>query len=121
MPETKVVLFVEADDTCPLLNWLDELPPKVQDKCIVRLERLAEMGHELRRPETDFLKNGIYELRASHQGVHYRILYFFHGKTAVISHGLIKEKEIPMREIALAIRHRKMFSADPESHTYRGD
>jgi hypothetical protein len=35
------------------------------------------MGHELRRPEADFLRDGIYELRASLGGVHHRILYFF--------------------------------------------
>ncbi len=46
MPETKVVLFAEADGTAPLLTWLDGLPAKVQMKCIVRLERLKAMGHE---------------------------------------------------------------------------
>jgi len=53
VPETNVVLFAEADGTCPLLSWLDGLSPKVQDKCIAKVERLAEMGHELRRPEAD--------------------------------------------------------------------
>jgi phage-related protein len=58
------------------------------------------MGHELRRPEADYLRDDIYELRASHQGVHCRMLYFFHGTAAIIvSHGLIKEREVPPREI----------------------
>jgi phage-related protein len=119
MPETEVVLFTEADGTCPLINWLDGLPPKVQDKCIVRVERLAEMGYELRRPEVDFLRDGIYELRASHQGVHYRMLYFFHGKTAVLSHGLVKERKVPQREVELAIKRKAMYADNPEKHTYR--
>ncbi len=119
MPETNVVLFAEADGTCPLINWLDGLPTKVQDKCIVRVERLAEMGHELRRPEVDYLRDGIYELRASHQGMHYRILYFFHGRTAVISHGMIKKKEVPSREIVRAIERKTRYTLDPENHTYR--
>ena len=114
-----MVLFAEANGTCPLLKWLDSLPPKVQDKCIVRVERLAEMGHELRRPEADHLEDGVYELRASYQGVHYRILYFFHGKVAVISHGLVKEKAVPERELRLAVRRRALHAADPETHTYR--
>src|SRR5437016_14453652 len=47
------------------------------------------MGHELRRPEADLLRDGIYELRASVQGVHHRVLYFFHGAAvAVVSHGI---------------------------------
>jgi phage-related protein len=118
MPETEVVLFAEAGGTCLLIDWLDKLPSKVQDKCIVRVERLAEMGHELRRPEADYLRDGIYELRASHRGVHYRVLYFFYGKTAVVSHGLIKEKTVPEREIDLAIRRRNIYVNDPVAHTY---
>jgi phage-related protein len=56
------------------------LPAKVQDKSFLRLERSREVGHELRRPEADFLRDGIYEIRVSLQGVHYRILYFFHWR-----------------------------------------
>jgi phage-related protein len=119
MPETEVVLFAGAGGTCPLINWLDGLPPKAQDKCIVRVERLAEMGHELRRPEADLLRDGVHELRASYQGVHYRMLYFFHGKVVVVSHGLVKEKKVPRREIELAIKRRVMYANDPEAHTYR--
>jgi hypothetical protein len=55
------------------------------------LERLREMGHELRRPEADFLRDGVYELRVSLQGVHHRILYFFHVTiAAVVSHGPVR-------------------------------
>jgi phage-related protein len=118
MPVTTVVFFRDEQRVCPLLVWLDQLPTKVQDKCIVRIERLAEMGHELRRPEADFLRDGIYELRTSFQTVNYRMLYFFHQRTAVISHGLTKEKQVPGREIEVAIRHRKLFEKNPAKHTY---
>ena len=33
------------------MAWLDGLHVKAQDKCTVRIERLAERGHEMRRPE----------------------------------------------------------------------
>jgi phage-related protein len=118
MPATTVVFFREEDGSCPLLVWLDRLPPRVQDKCIVRIERLAEMGYELRRPEADFLRDGIYELRVRFQSVNYRMLYFFSRQTAVISHGLTKEKQIPDQEIELAIRHRELFEKDPAKYTY---
>ncbi len=81
----------------------------MQDKCIVRIERLAELGHQLRRPEADFLRDGVSALRTSFQTVNYRMLYFFYQQTAVISHGLTKEKQVPDREIELAILHRKLF------------
>ena len=118
MPATTVVFFVDADGTCPLLAWLDLLPTKAQDKCIVRIERLRELGHELRRPEADFLRDGIYELRTSFQSVNYRMLYFFYQQMAVISHGLTKEKQVPEREIEVAIRHRKLFETNPAKYTY---
>jgi phage-related protein len=79
VPRTTVVLYSEEDGACPFLEWLDELPVKAQAKCLLRLERLRELGHELRRPEADFLRDGIYELRISLRHIQYRILYFFHG------------------------------------------
>jgi phage-related protein len=78
----------------PVLKWLDRLPLKVQDKCRVRIERLRDLGHELRRPEADYLRDGIYELRVGFTGMNYRILYFFYGQiAAVLSHGLVKERD----------------------------
>jgi phage-related protein len=78
------------------------------------------MGHELRRPEADFLRDGIYELRATLQSVNYRVLYFFHGREAVIlSHGLVKERAVPPLEIERAIMRKRRFEANPRLHTYR--
>ena len=77
------------------------------------------MGHELRRPEADFLRDGIYELRVGLQGLNYRILYFFHGREAVVvSHGLLKERVVPPREIDQAVEHKKRFETDPKRHTF---
>ena len=119
MPKTRVILYREDDGSCPFLGWFNELPVKVQDKCYLRLERLREMGHELRRPEADFLRDGIYELRVSLRGVHHRILYFFHGTSAaVVSHGLVKERVVPPRDINRAAERKNRFDADPPRHTY---
>ena len=119
MPEIEVVFFAEDDGSSPLVAWLDDLSPKVQDKCIVRIERLAELGHELRRPDADFLRNGVYELRVGFGGVNYRMLYFFHERRAVVSHGLVKEREVPGKEIDRALERKRRFEVDPERHTYR--
>ena len=51
-----------------------------------------ELGHELRRPEADLLRDNIYELRIGLQGINYRILYFFHGKQAALS--LFQQSEV---------------------------
>ena len=119
MPKTEVMLFSEDDGSAPLLEWLDAQPAKVQEKCIVRLERLREMGHELRRPESDFLRDGIHELRLSFQRVQYRMLYFFLQGAAVVTHGLTKEGKMPEVEIDRAIERKARFEKNPDRHTHR--
>ena len=50
MPRTTVVFYRDDHGRVPLLEWLDGLPRKAQDKCRVKIERLQELGYELRRP-----------------------------------------------------------------------
>src|SRR5213594_3716532 len=119
MPKTTVVVYQDDPDTVPVLDWLDSLPTKAQDKCLVRIERLRDLGHELRRPDADFLRDGIYELRVRLHRINYRMLYFFHRDTAVVlSHGLVKERRVPPKEINRAVEHRAKFEQDPEQHTH---
>lgn len=119
MPKTRIALYREDDGFCPFIEWFETLPAKAQDKCFLRLERLRERGQELRRPEADLLRDGIHELRVSLGGVHYRILYFFHGAiAAVVSHGLVKERVVPPKEIDQAVKRKKLFEANPVKHTY---
>ena len=75
----------------------------------------------LRRPAADYLRDGIYELRAKAGRVQYRMLYFFQGRQAVvISHGITKqEATVPATEIERARRRKQAFEADPPRHTYK--
>src|SRR5688500_7156185 len=108
MPKTTVVLFKGEDGRVPVIQWLFAIPAQARTKCLASLERIAELGHELRRPEADYLRDGIYELRIRVQRQNYRMLYFFHGQiAAVVSHGLIKERIVPPRDIELAIKRKK--------------
>lgn len=122
MPPIELRFFQTEDGTVPVLDWLRQLrwtDLKAYAKCAVRIQRLASFGHELRRPEADYLRDGIYELRAGRGRVNYRILYFFHGRTAVVLvHALTKEGEVPANAIERAIRHKEAFEIDPEIHTY---
>lgn len=120
MPRTRVVFYRDREGHVPVLEWLDTLPAKIQDKCVVKIERLRELGHELRRPEADLLRNGIYELRIGRDGMNYRMLYFFHGRiAAVLAHGLVKEREVPTKDIELALERKRLFEEAPDTHTYR--
>jgi hypothetical protein len=118
MPRVNVVFFKEDEGSVPVRAWLDGLPKKAQAKCLARLKRLEDLGHELRRPEADYLRDDIYELRVGLQGVNYRVLYFFHGRTAaVVSHGLVKEHAVPPAEINRAVRRKKQFEKAPQAHS----
>lgn len=119
MPQTKLIFYQDEKGRVPILEWLDSLPNKVQTKCFVKLERLAQLGYEIRRPEADLLRDKIYELRVNFQGINYRILYFFYQNQAIIiSHGIIKEKKVPSLEIEQAIKNQTKFEQNPEIHTY---
>ena len=125
MPQTRLLFFRDADGFAPVWEWLRDLQAKNQRayaKCVVRVRRLAEMGHELRRPEADFLRDGIYELRSRLGTVNYRILYFFHGRdVAVLANAITKENEIPTIETNRALDRKRLFVADPAAHTFIGD
>jgi hypothetical protein len=118
MPKTKLIIYRETDGTVPLLDWLDDQPEKVQDKCFAVMKSLAEHGFELRRPLCDYLWDGIYELRARYGTVNYRILYGFVGQNVVLlSHGCTKEKTVPRSEVEQAIKNLKNYKQNPKAHT----
>jgi phage-related protein len=123
MPQTNVLFYCEADQSVPVLDWLDELhrsDRRAYNKCLAVIDPLAQFGHELRRPTADLLRDGIYELRTRIGHVNYRLLYFFHGRNvAVLAHSLTKEREIPKSDLDTAIKRRKRFEADPKKHTHR--
>ena len=123
MPQSIVVFYQEKRNDVPVLDWLKSL--LIQDRkgyanCVARISQLAELGHELRRPSADYLRDGIYELRAKHRNVQYRILYFFHGQNvAILAHALIKEGfPVPNLDIERAIKRKELFEQDPNKYTY---
>ena len=122
MSRIHVAFFREADGRAPVVDWLRELM-KTNEKawahCRARIELLGQFGHELRRPAVDYLRDGIYELRAKQGHVQYRILYFFHErKVAILAHSLTKKDTIPPVEIERAIKRKKLFESNPRNHTY---
>ncbi len=126
MPTTSILFYQETKGDAPVVDWLSELKrknPKGFANCVGRIRQLESMGHELRRPSADYLRDGIYELRAKHRNVQYRILYFFNGKDiAVLNHSIIKKTSaVPKKDIELALLRKKKFVQNPEQHTYQGE
>lgn len=123
MPQSRVVFYQEKRNDVPVLDWLKSLlkqDRKGYANCVARISQLAEQGHELRRPTADYLRDGIYELRAKHRNVQYRILYFFHGQNvAILAQALIKEgSPVSNLDIEKAIKRKELFERNPEKYTY---
>ncbi|WP_207554312.1 MULTISPECIES: type II toxin-antitoxin system RelE/ParE family toxin [Moorena] len=123
VPETRVVFFQEEDGEVPVLEWLTQLlqsDRKGYANCVARIKLLAASGYELRRPVADYLRSGIYELRAKHRRVQYRILYFFYGQNVtILAHAITKEQAaVPDIDIERAILRKGLFEENAHVHTY---
>jgi phage-related protein len=123
VPETHIIFYQDGNGKVPVLEWLKVLLKenrKGYANCVARIKQLASNGYELRRPAGDYLQDGIYELRAKHIHVQYRILYFFHGQNvAILAHAIIKEESaVPEIDIERAIERKRLFLENPEIYTY---
>lgn len=121
MPATEVRFFQEYNGRVPVLDWLSKLRDnnrRAYAKCVARIRRLADLGHELRRPETDYLKDGLYELRILSGRVHYRLLYFYHSRhISVLVHAVKKEGRVPPAALEIALRRKRQFEKDPKLYS----
>ena len=125
VPRTELYFFKDDAGKAPVIDWLKSLRRKERKayaKCAARIDALATLGHELRRPMADYLRDGVHELRVRHGRVNYRILYFFHGQAvAVLAHALTKEAKLPDADIERAIQRKEAFEKNPKQHTYGED
>jgi phage-related protein len=102
----RVVHYETDGGRFPIIEFLDELRQNERAKVLARIDLLEEKGPDLRRPYTDFLRDGIYELRVRVSRIRYRVLYFFCDKSdIVLTHGFKKQvKKVPEIEIKRAKR-----------------
>jgi phage-related protein len=126
VPKTTVIFYQEPTGISPVIEWLKKLKSQDQkgfNNCLFRIKQLEDSGYELRRPIADYLTDGIYELRAKHQNIQYRILYFFHGQNiAIIAHSIIKKTSaVPPSELEQAIVRKNKFIENPEIYSYEGE
>jgi phage-related protein len=121
--EARIVFYQDESGEAPVLEWLKVVLKKDRKgyaNCVARIQLLASTGHELRRPAADYLRDGIYELRAKHVHVQYRILYFFYGQNvAILAHAMTKDTDqVPVVEIERAMKRKELFEKNPKIHTY---
>lgn len=106
------IIYFELDSsTCPVQEFLDSLDNKMAAKLYGMMDILAEYGNELRKPYSEHLEDGIFEVRAKFGSNITRVLYFFYvGKTIVMTNGFVKKtQKTPKAQLELAKKYRKIF------------
>ncbi len=107
-----IIEFYETENgRTPVLDFLMSLDPKMRAKVGAMMQLLEEKGPELRKPYTEHLGNGIFELRAIQGNNISRTLFFFYAEQRIIiTNGFIKKTgKTPPKEISLAKARRKDF------------
>lgn len=91
-----------------LENLLIRKMKKMIAKISYDLLRLADKGNTLRMPYSEYLKDGIFQLRTQLGNNISRVLYFFYcGNDIIITNGFIKKtEETPPKEIEKAKKYR---------------
>ena len=109
--EFDVGFYDNPNGTIPAKEFILSLDKKMRAKMLRLIEMLAINGNELHRPYAAYLRDDIYELRATVGSNTTRVLYFFFVERRIIlTHGFIKKTdEVPPAEIEKAIKYRNEF------------
>ena len=111
MGEYTCIYYTTPAGRAPVKEFIESLAEDSQDAFFYKVELLETFGPQLRRPHTDHLGNGIFELRCVGKEGQIRTLFFFlSGERIIFTNGFIKKtREIPRSEIELAEQRRKEY------------
>lgn len=107
----EVEYYEKAEKNIPIVEFLNSLNHKQVAKMLREIQLLETNGNDLRDPHSKALRNGIFELRAQHDGVCLRIFYFFaENKKIILTHGFVKKSQkTPNKQINIAIEYRNEY------------
>ncbi len=111
MGEFEIIFYDKPDGTEPAKEFIMGLENKMQAKLLRMIKMLADNGTHLRKPYSEHLKDGIFEVRAKVGTDISRVLYFFVvGKKIVLTNGFIKKtQKTPINEIETAKKYRNEY------------
>jgi phage-related protein len=104
-----IYYFIDERGKNPVKEFIEKLPLKEQAKIFAYLGELRKQGHNLRRPMSDYLYEGIYELRPRDS----RIFYFFSLHEVVILLHAIRKKtdKIPGGDMQICLKRKNQVEA----------
>lgn len=109
--QISVEFYNLPDGSEPAKEFLKSLDPKMKAKMLRTIELLETNGRDLRMPYSEFLDDGIFELRAKVSSNITRVLYFFYvGNKAILTNGFVKKtQKTPKEELAKAKKYKADF------------
>ncbi len=116
MATVEVLFYDLPDGTYPAEEFLESLEIKMQAKMVRTIRMFEENGTDLRMPYSEYLRDGIFELRAKVGSNISRVMYFFFdGGRAILTHGFIKKSQkTPSAQIDRAIRYKNEYFSRKE-------
>lgn len=104
-----IEFYKTEDGYAPAQEFLDSLEPKMKAKTLRTIDLLEINGTSLRLPYSEYLEDGIFELRTQQGSDISRVLYFFQiGNKAYLTNGFIKKtQKTPRSVLELAKKYRE--------------
>jgi len=89
------VKFYETNSKCPVAEFLDEIKnQQLKEKTVKNIVKLAELGSNARPPLSEYISDGIYELRTQSTNNITRVFFFFiHGSNIIFTNGYTKKSQ----------------------------
>lgn len=110
---TEIEFFEKENGDCPVAEFLDSIySQKLKEKTLLNIVNLSNQGRNARPPLSEYVEDGIYELRTK-QGYNLtRVFYFFiFGNKIILTNGYIKKaQKTDPKEIERAKKYRDEYS-----------
>ena len=116
MPTYQAIFYQKDDGSEPAKEFILSVDKKMRAKILKIIEMLQNNGTELRMPYSEYLEDGIFEIRAKVGTDISRVLYFFVvGHKIILTNGFIKKTpKTPKGEIEKAKQYRKDYLSRKE-------
>ena len=116
-------VYRDTPNKSHVLNWISKVEKRHKRslaKFSACLRLLAKHGRHLNKAQAKRtqLDSHIYELRPTYEGNAYRILYFFHGNSAVLCDAMLKKKDSEFNKaVNRSAKKRKKYLDSPSAYS----
>jgi phage-related protein len=107
----EIIFYKDVEGFCPVDEFLETLSEKDKTEINAWIDFLGNVGFDARRPQVDYLRDGIHELRVKLSRGGSRTLYFFcYNDYIVLTNTFYKRTDkIPDSEITKALKYKQDF------------